>query len=594
MQRLDVLPWEANHPLNGHPCPVTGRLVYIENGWKITRPDYRLRSGILEPGVVLSLPVGYTKTADTNAFFNNMQLIRENSRLNADRFVLIEDYAFHTGSDYEGRLTYIRRMIDEISPAGIVFITRSKIWRLSINIGKTFYPATFPIKCVSTYREALQSASEMLGRRLAGGNRVRTTDKIDNIHFAVEAAIQTPSLVRILYSGCPTRKDLSWVTEFFMGLPDHPKLAAEFRAVHDFSAMETPTIPVLYQLLRVMVSPHCNSGNRRMIIRGRSLLSGWFLRFLIWRSGQPLRLELFRNFEACLEVVRRDIPEESEQSGRIQMNAMEMLDTINWEKPGYYELESVTDPVLRPLALMLGALKQDVDHYLAQRNRELEKLQEANIKARLLSDEIDRAYKRSERDRLKSEVLSGENLSLSLEIAKAQKEVFLVLADYIDKRAGMPMGTTIRLARMVCDLATLFNYTEGECTHLHDATLLYHAGYLGIPEREPDPKLHCSVGSEVLSNIDTYVMQYASHIAHYHHEKWNGTGYPEGLIGDLIPREARLVALAEFLLTCGAAQFEYRLQQEAGSTFDPTMVRTLLLHREKVLALLSEPDEILG
>lgn len=83
-------------------------------------------------------------------------------------------------------------------------------------------------------------------------------------------------------------------------------------------------------------------------------------------------------------------------------------------------------------------------------------------------------------------------------------------------------------------------------------------------------------------------MQYAAQIAHYHHEKWNGMGYPDHLIGDQIPRKAQLIAIAEFLLALPIGQFEYSLSKESGTSFNPEMVKTILLQREKVLAFRME------
>jgi hypothetical protein len=130
--------WELNHPLCGHPCPVTGIIPRVDEQWTVIRPDYRLRTGVLEPGIILSLPVGHTAIADTDRFFENLKLIIESGRVDRDNFVLIEDYTFHTGSDYEGRIRYIERMIDEIHPQGIVFFTRSYYWRLNIRLGGAF------------------------------------------------------------------------------------------------------------------------------------------------------------------------------------------------------------------------------------------------------------------------------------------------------------------------------------------------------------------------------------------------------------------------------------------------------------------------
>jgi hypothetical protein len=588
MERLDVLPWEANHPLNGHPCPVTGRVPYIENRWKVTRPDYRLKTGILEKEVVISLPVGHTKIIDTISFFENLKLICSSPFLNASHFVLIEDYTFHTGSDYEGRLTYIRRMIDDVKPAGVIFITRSTNWRLSIKIGGVLYNAPFPIKCVSSYREALTTASEILGRPLTGSTRIKTIDKVDNINFALTLQLHTPSVAYVKYSGTPELRDLSSVAEFYMGLPANPKLTNSFRIVHDLSGMTPPPLPILWKLIKMVLSRQYNSGDTCTIIKSSSSIVALVIKIICLIGRDRLTVKLFDTCDSARNALIPELQEEGGQSGELQVAAIEMIEKIDWEKPGYYGLEIVNNPELKPLALMLGAIKQDIDYYLDQRQRELETLLDIHDRARKLSSEIDNAYQQSEQDRISAESLSNENLTLSLEIAKAQQEVFLVLSDYIDMRASLPVGSTKKLARFASKIAVLFGYSTEECAKLHDATLLYHVGYLGIKEHEEDVKLHCSVGGEVLSNIYTFIMQYAAHIAHYHHEKWNGMGYPDHLIGDQIPQEAQLIAITEFLLSLPVEQFEYALLKESGTTFDPEMVKTVLLNREKVFAFLMD------
>jgi response regulator RpfG family c-di-GMP phosphodiesterase len=581
-----MLPWEKNHPLNGNPCPVTGRMVYIENSWKVTRSDYRLKTGILESGVVLSLPVGYTRIGDTESFFKIMHQILKCSLLNAEQFILIEDYTFHTGSDYEGRITYIKRMIDEIHPLGIVFITRSANWRLSIKIGRALYLCPFPIKCVSSYREAFSTGAELLKRPIAGSGKKRTPDTIDNIHFAVTLDIKSTSLVLVKYNGCPQSEDLSSIADLYLSLSVNPKLCREFRTVHDLSSMTLPKAAVLYRLLQMVLSRPYNSGVERYIITGESRI----LMVMIYLGSFPIRdwikIRLFESSDDAYKKIGPGSGLSKEQSGVLQMAAIGMLETVAWDKTGVYELERVNDPDLKPLALMLGAIKQDIDYYIEQRQKELKRLEDAHNRSRKISTEIDLALQASERDRINSETLSNENLSLSMEIAKAQKEVFLVLSDYIDKRALVAAGSTRKLARFVVNLAELFEYTKEEGFRLHDATLLYHVGYLAVGEDEHNCELHCRAGSEVLSNIYTFIMQYAAHIAHYHHEKWNGTGYPDHLIGDQIPQEAQLIAVAEFILSCETEQIEYRLIRESGISFDPEMVKVILMNREKIISFL--------
>lgn len=589
MRLRNVSPWEANHPLHGHPCPVTGRLAYVEDAWKVTKSTYRLCTGILEPGIVLSLPVGYTKTVDTSSFFRIMHAIRQSPKLNPEQFVLVEDYTFHTGSDYEGRLSYIKRMIQEIHPAGIIFITRSTSWKLSIKIGAAFYGSPFPIKLVPSYREAILLAAEILGRPIDEQLVLKTHDKVIKDHFTLEFNVISPSLLHVMFSGCPRLEDFSSIVDFYMGLSDRPDVVKMFHTIHDFSAMQLPSLPLIYKICQLVLSSQYNHGNSVALVSGNSPVLEAIARFLgILRRKRLRRLTFYKDSATAIATIDPEgqfVPVFREN---LKMAALELLEVISWDKPGYHELEDVQDPFLKPLALMLGSIKQDMDHYLQQRQDELEKLEVVNKRARELSYEIEQAFKHSEEDRHKVELLSRENSALANEIASSQKEVFLVLADYIDRRACVSVGSTKKRARLVAQLAVLFGYDTEALSPLHDATLLMHVGFLAVPEREENQELHCIFGGEVLGNIGTVVMQYASHIARYHHEKWNGLGYPDRLIGDLIPMEARLVALADYLLTCPDTEMEYALKGESGRMFDPSMVGTLLLHSAEVRTFIAD------
>jgi putative two-component system response regulator len=82
----------------------------------------------------------------------------------------------------------------------------------------------------------------------------------------------------------------------------------------------------------------------------------------------------------------------------------------------------------------------------------------------------------------------------------------------------------------------------------------------------------------------------AKDIAHYHHEKWDGSGYPEGLRGDAIPIAARLMALADvfdalmcqrvYKSPCSFEETVTIIEQGRGSHFDPDVVDAFLLRRE--------------
>jgi len=591
MRLHNITPWEANHPLNGNLCPITNRRVYIDDLWKVTRPEYRLRTGILEPGVVVSLPVGHTRIDDTEAFFNIMHALRRSSQLDAEKFVLVEDYTLHTGSDYEGRLTYIKRMIDEIHPLGIIFIARSTSWKLSIKIGSVVYGAPFPILCSPSYRDAMRIASEILGRPLLGQQPVKAYDQIEKANFSLSLEILTPSLLYVKLSGCPSANDLASIDDFYLGLPHHPEVTKTFRTIHDFSAMSPSAIPVMVRIFSLALSHQYNNSDTIAIVKGNASRVALLIRCIGMVKLKNQRVAFFRDRDGAIDTMQPDVEIVPVFRENLETTALEMLESIAWDKPGYDHLETVIDPYLKPLALMLGSIKQDVDYYMQQRQNELDSLEELNRRARQLSSEIEHAFNRSEEDRHKAELLSDKNLSLSKEITTSQTEVFLVLADYIDRRARFTPGSTRKRAWLVAKIAGYFGYNEDDRTRMHNATLLMHTGYLAIPEDEQNLERHCILGGEVLGEIFTLIMQFASHIARYHHEKWDGSGFPEHLLGEQIPQEARLITLADYLLSYPLLQVEQLLHRESGKTFDPAMVAIILENIADIKNMITECEE---
>ncbi len=97
--------------------------------------------------------------------------------------------------------------------------------------------------------------------------------------------------------------------------------------------------------------------------------------------------------------------------------------------------------------------------------------------------------------------------------------------------------------------------------------------------------LHPTHGAEILSDLP-YVTPTITQIVLYHHERWNGTGYPEGLIGNAIPLASRIVAIAD-VYTSLRAQRSYKaaytrsgacaiLREMAGNELDPNLVHDFL------------------
>ncbi len=93
---------------------------------------------------------------------------------------------------------------------------------------------------------------------------------------------------------------------------------------------------------------------------------------------------------------------------------------------------------------------------------------------------------------------------------------------------------------------------------------------------------HCSLGHQLLSTGGTPLLQRAAEVALSHHERWDGTGYPQGLAGAAIPRAARIVAIADvfdalttrrsYKPAIGVEQSLRILGMESGKHFDPDLV----------------------
>ena len=75
-------------------------------------------------------------------------------------------------------------------------------------------------------------------------------------------------------------------------------------------------------------------------------------------------------------------------------------------------------------------------------------------------------------------------------------------------------------------------------------SILLKPGFLSASERDI-MSAHAMIGAELLAKSQIPQLQMAEEIAHFHHEWWNSTGYPDGLAGDAIPIAARIVALAD-------------------------------------------------
>lgn len=105
------------------------------------------------------------------------------------------------------------------------------------------------------------------------------------------------------------------------------------------------------------------------------------------------------------------------------------------------------------------------------------------------------------------------------------------------------------------------------------------------PEEFEEMKKHAEAGAEIVREVlkesDEDFKKIAENVAHYHHEKWNGTGYPTGISGENIPYEARIMALADVFdalvsKRCYKDSMDYDkafsiIKESLGTHFDPVL-----------------------
>ena len=182
------------------------------------------------------------------------------------------------------------------------------------------------------------------------------------------------------------------------------------------------------------------------------------------------------------------------------------------------------------------------------------------------------------------------------DLALAYDETIEGWSRALDLRDHETEGHTQRVTDLTVELARLVGMTEAEIAHVRYGALLHDIGKMGVPDSillKPDRltdeematmRRHPVYAFELLSSIG--YLRPALDIPHYHHEKWDGSGYPDGLSGTAIPLAARLFAVIDVWDALGSdrpyrsrwpeAKIIDHLQASSGSHFDPQMVRVFL------------------
>jgi putative two-component system response regulator len=181
------------------------------------------------------------------------------------------------------------------------------------------------------------------------------------------------------------------------------------------------------------------------------------------------------------------------------------------------------------------------------------------------------------------------------------------LAAAAEARDGETGRHIERMSQTCALLAARLGLGKERARSLSHAAPMHDIGKIGIPDRilrKPGPltfderremQRHTEIGRHLLGGSDDELLQLAAELAWTHHERWDGAGYPRGLVGEQIPLEARIVAVADVFdaLTnervyrpAFPLEEAIRLMREGrGSQFDPRVLDSFLHAMDDVLAI---------
>nr|HPK46071.1 HD domain-containing phosphohydrolase [Spirochaetota bacterium] len=216
--------------------------------------------------------------------------------------------------------------------------------------------------------------------------------------------------------------------------------------------------------------------------------------------------------------------------------------------------------------------------------------------------------------------LEAESLELNKKLQHAQLVTIVSLAklaEYRNKETGMHLERIMRyveiLARELSQHPDYRDYiTEEYIQDLVNSCLLHDIGKVGVPDHillKPGKltdyeyeimKTHTIIGAETIAEAEKKVegrsyLNLGKEIAYYHHERWDGSGYPKGLKGDAIPFSARIVAIAD-VYDALVSERPYKrafphekavefISKKAGTYFDPVIVEAFIKHHNRFLQI---------
>ncbi|CCO23553.1 HD domain-containing phosphohydrolase [Maridesulfovibrio hydrothermalis] len=155
-------------------------------------------------------------------------------------------------------------------------------------------------------------------------------------------------------------------------------------------------------------------------------------------------------------------------------------------------------------------------------------------------------------------------MALQDEVIETQKEIILTLGEVVETRSNETANHVRRVAELSYILARRYGLEKEEADLLRLASPMHDVGKIGIPDTilnkpgklTPDEikviQTHTTIGHEILKHSERPIIKAAAIVAYEHHERWDGTGYPQGLSGEEINIYGRITGIADVFDALGS------------------------------------------
>lgn len=278
------------------------------------------------------------------------------------------------------------------------------------------------------------------------------------------------------------------------------------------------------------------------------------------------------------------------------------------------QLENLDDPLLPPIVVLtaqtgkdfvLRALSLGARDFISKPFDRTELLMrvrnllDAQLAHRLIHDQ---KAELEQMVRWRTEELEATRLEVVRRLGMA--------SEYRDEETG---NHIVRMSRICAAVARGAGWDEERCLLILHASPMHDLGKIGIPDAvllkpgKLDPaewkimKSHAQIGADLLAGNDSSLMKMSREIALTHHEKWDGSGYPNGLSGQDIPESGRIAALAD-VFDALTSERPYKkawsidkalnlIEEQRGQHFDPQLVDVFFKELDQILEIKREGEQ---